>query len=292
MVKEESSKKTCFVICPIGKENSEKRKNADRLFKFIIRPAVKNLGYEIPIRADHIPDPGTITRQIIEQLIDSDLVIADLSEGNPNVFYELAVRHVTKKHCIHMIRFDEEIPFDTSPNRAIRYNLDLEGVDDAKKSLEEQIKALIDGKSEVDNPIGNALTMKDLKSSGNSMQIMMADLSEEVRDLKREMMSFKSFCKWLTKNNPPKYDEDDFYVSTSRIPLITNTVLFRDPETSSKREILKAKTELKFLENVLKSKNIHPISNESTELINNQISGLKRWLEKAGVNEFKIHERE
>ena len=68
MVKKGSSKKTCFVIGPIGKENSDIRKDADRLFKFIISPTVEKLGYETPVRADHIPNPGTITSQIIENL--------------------------------------------------------------------------------------------------------------------------------------------------------------------------------------------------------------------------------
>ena len=277
-----NSKKTCFVIGPIGKENSDIRKNADRLFRYIISPTVEKCGYNTPIRADHIPNPGTITSQVIEQLIDSNLVIADLTSGNPNVFYELAVRHVTKKHCIHVMKSDESIPFDISPNRTVQYSLDLEGVENAKNALEDQILSLIDGKDEVDNPIGIALTMKDLKSSGNSMQIMMADLTEEVRDLKGQMRSFQIFCKDRMNDRTfhIRYDDDPQYENRTLNEFRRKkSVLFREPRKGNPTDISEGRSELKYWERKLLN---DPITKEDYEGIIHEIDVIKHWLAMAG----------
>src|SRR3974390_1966415 len=113
-----NQEKICFVICPIGDENTPIRKRSDQIFKHIIEPAVKEDGYKC-LRSDHIPSPGLITSQVIEHLINSDLVIADLSGHNPNVFYELTIRHAIQKPFIQLIERGEKIPFDISGLRTI-----------------------------------------------------------------------------------------------------------------------------------------------------------------------------
>src|SRR3989338_8854008 len=79
-------KKICFVISPIGEDDSDTRKRSDQVLKHIITGAVEQLGYEV-IRADKISEPGIITHQILQHIVDAPLVIADLTERNPNVFY-------------------------------------------------------------------------------------------------------------------------------------------------------------------------------------------------------------
>jgi hypothetical protein len=71
------------------------------------------------VRADKITQPGMITKQVIEYLLKSRLVVADLSYHNPNVFYELAVRHATGKPVIHIKRTSDPIPFDNKDFRTI-----------------------------------------------------------------------------------------------------------------------------------------------------------------------------
>jgi hypothetical protein len=56
--------KTCFVIGPIGKPDSEIRRHADDLIKYIIAPTVEQLGYNNPERADKMPDPGALRRKL------------------------------------------------------------------------------------------------------------------------------------------------------------------------------------------------------------------------------------
>jgi hypothetical protein len=106
-----TEKRTCFVICPIGEEGSDNRKRSDKVLKHIFRKALADK-YEVT-RGDEIDEPGMITSQVLRAVQDADLVVADLTGHNPNVFYELAVRHAMEKPIIHLIdpRLSK-IPFD------------------------------------------------------------------------------------------------------------------------------------------------------------------------------------
>jgi hypothetical protein len=147
-----SNDKTCFVICPIGDEGTEIRRWSDLTFNYIIKPITETFGYT-PKRADHIKESGLITSQIIKQLLDSQLIIADLTYNNPNVYYELAIRHFIQKPYIQMIKRGEKVPFDISGMRTIFFDNDLELANKAKTELSEQIKSIENGEFEPSNPI-------------------------------------------------------------------------------------------------------------------------------------------
>ena len=76
------------------------------------------------IRADQIAAPGMISGQVIEHLLRSGLVIADLSFHNPNVYCELAIRHVIGRPTVHLIRKGDAIPFDLKDFRTITIDTD------------------------------------------------------------------------------------------------------------------------------------------------------------------------
>ena len=67
-------------ICPIGDVASEIRGNADDFMKYIVSacPALAELDYAPPVRADQLSEHGRITSHVIKLLIEADLVIADL----------------------------------------------------------------------------------------------------------------------------------------------------------------------------------------------------------------------
>src|SRR5215472_15936322 len=97
-----TTRKRCFVIGPIGERDSKVRTHADDLIQYIIAPVIENCGYGPPERSDMMPEPGRITTQIVRELKEADLVIADLSFDNPNVYYELSLRHALGLRLIHM----------------------------------------------------------------------------------------------------------------------------------------------------------------------------------------------
>jgi hypothetical protein len=85
------------------------RRRSDQLFLHSISPAAAECGYAPVHRADDLGRPGLIATQIMEHLLRSDLVIADLSDHNPNVLYELAVRHFVARPVVQLIVHDQGI---------------------------------------------------------------------------------------------------------------------------------------------------------------------------------------
>ncbi|GAH58372.1 unnamed protein product, partial [marine sediment metagenome] len=179
--------KICFVIAPIGEPETEIRKRSDKIFKHIITPIVKPLGYT-PIRADHISEPGIITNQIIQHVIEDPLVIADLTGYNPNVFYELAIRHAIKKPFIQIIDKGETIPFDIILTRTISMDItDLDNVEETKENLKQQIKNIEEGKITIDTPISYSLDLNILKKSEKPEERSIVDLVEGISEIRKTL---------------------------------------------------------------------------------------------------------
>lgn len=179
----EQPKRVCFVISPIGEEGSATREKADEILKYIIQPVLTPLGYET-VRADKIDESGTITTQIIQKLIDADIVVADLSDRNPNVFYELSVRHASRKPFVQLITAGEPIPFDVAANRTIQYDLSrLAVVEAAKEQLRAQVEAIKAGRSDIENPISNAIDLSALRMSASSSDRTLGEILATLTDV-------------------------------------------------------------------------------------------------------------
>jgi hypothetical protein len=185
------NKKECFVISPIGEEGSLTRKRSDQILKHIITPAVTECGFE-PLRADQISEPGLITGQIIDHIFDAPLVIADLTGRNPNVFYELAIRHVIRKPFIQLIQKDEELPFDIKDFRTIFVDhQDLDSVEDARINMISHIKAATKRSAIVVTPISRAFDVQNMKTSSKPEQRSLAELIEGVSEIQTGIVNIK-----------------------------------------------------------------------------------------------------
>jgi hypothetical protein len=160
-------------VAPIGAVSSPERKHSNIVLKFIIKPVLEELGFAEPVRADMLSEPGIIGRQIVSRLIGADLVIADLTGHNPNVFYELAIRHGTGKPFIQLIARGEIIPFDVGHQRTIQFDrTDLEDVELCKAELKSQIEATRRPDFHVETPIGHALDFERLRGGGTTEQAL------------------------------------------------------------------------------------------------------------------------
>lgn len=128
--------KKCFVVCPISDEGTETRKRSDQLLRHIIQPICEECEFEPPERVDLIANPNSITEKILDCLRTYDLVIVDLSDHNPNVFYELGYRAALNLPIIQLKSRDDSIPFDVANINTIDYNLsDLDDVAKTKDRL-------------------------------------------------------------------------------------------------------------------------------------------------------------
>lgn len=112
----------CFIVSPIGSADSLYRKHANLVLGSLIEPALAELGLRA-VRADKISKPGLITGQVIEHIAKARLVIADLSFANPNVYYELALRHAARKPVVQIIRSEDDLPFDVGQYRTVTLDM-------------------------------------------------------------------------------------------------------------------------------------------------------------------------
>lgn len=183
-------KRDCFIICPLGDEASETRRRSNLVLKHVLAPVLAANNFR-PLRADQIPKVGLITTQIINLIIESPLVVADLSGSNPNVFYELAIRHAVRKPYVQLVNAGERIPFDVSGIRTIEIDLtDLDSVDRSKREIDNQIKEFEKG-HRPDSPISIASA---------------ARLLQDDRDLAAEIAEKLSY---LGDGQPTGFDYDD-----------------------------------------------------------------------------------
>ena len=158
---------TCFIITPIGDDNSIIRRKTDGLINNVIRPVCEKLNFKA-IPAHEIDKPGSITSQVIQYIMNSKIVIANLTELNPNVMYELAIRHAAKLPVVCLAENRTKLPFDITTERTIFYDDDMAGAVLLRPILEKSIKAALNDEN-INNPIYRAIQeeqiIKNIKSS-------------------------------------------------------------------------------------------------------------------------------
>ncbi len=178
-----AKKKICFVVAPIGEEESEVRKRSDQILKHVIEPSATECGYKT-IRADKIDKPGVITSQVIQHVVEDPLIIADLTGHNPNVFYELAIRHALRKPFIQMIQKGEKIPFDVFGMRTIYIDhRNLDSVGEAKNEIVNQIRNLEQDAGNIESPISVSLDRQILRQSDDPEHGALADIMSTLNEL-------------------------------------------------------------------------------------------------------------
>lgn len=146
--------KTCYVIMPYGGNDEIRKKRFKSIYSAIIKPAAENKGYTV-MREDHEARQGNINTNIIKSLADADLVIADLSENNWNVAYELGMRHALAKNGTVLLIDDKtSVMFDIHGNKIITYSYEwYDCIDEAQQKIMDAIDYIENNRSSSDSPV-------------------------------------------------------------------------------------------------------------------------------------------
>lgn len=147
----------CFFISPIGSEGTEQRKHANLVLGSLVEPALDGLDLRL-VRADKISKPGMITAQVIDHIVRAPLVIADLSHGNPNVYYELALRHACRRPVVQIIRAGDHLPFDVGQFRTVTIDMTdiyslVPQIDSYRAEIARQCRAAMEEEGPVESPL-------------------------------------------------------------------------------------------------------------------------------------------
>lgn len=144
--------KTCFVISPIGNRHAPmgtdakvNYENAIQIWEKVLQPATLQFGLTA-VRADKMAEPGEIPAQIFELLRDAEVVIADVTKGNPNVMYELGMRHTRDLLTLQIGEY-ERLPFDVNVIRTIQFTRTEAGQIDLRNELVAQLRAGLEGRA-------------------------------------------------------------------------------------------------------------------------------------------------
>lgn len=186
--------KLCYVIMPYGSDDETSKKRFKSIFSAIIKPAAESKGYNV-IREDHEARQGSISANIVKSLAEADLVIADLSQNNWNVAYELGIRHALNKNGTVLI-VDNKTPlmFDIQGNKVIHYSYEwYDCIDEVQQQIVDSIKYIEDNKTSSDSPVHDiypsfSRKLIDYLTDNNDQEkAMIAALTQENAKLKETL---------------------------------------------------------------------------------------------------------
>lgn len=183
--------KTCFVITPIGGESTEIRREADGIIDEVLIPVLEDeLGFTVEV-AHRVDTSGSITQQVIQSVIDSDFAICNLATLNPNVMYELALRHAARKPVVTIAPKGTSLPFDISDDRVVFYKNDIAGANQLKADLHPKTIAAMEDETP-DNPVYRAIksgkVMQEVHAEGGAN----AAIFDAIEGLSRKVDSFQA----------------------------------------------------------------------------------------------------
>jgi protein-tyrosine-phosphatase len=179
----------CFFIAPIGDEGSEVRDRSDGVMEYIVGPAAQEHALET-VRADKIAKPGQITRQVIEHVVGAKAAVVDLTEANPNVYDEMAVRHTAQLPTVLIAQDGEKLPFDIAQMRTIFFDhTSLKSAAECRAEIAKHLGEALGG--EVDSPIAASVAVQRLES-GTPQERILAQLVENTDEIRLRMRQLET----------------------------------------------------------------------------------------------------
>jgi hypothetical protein len=113
----------------------------NELYTEVIQPVCESFGFEV-VRADEIYGPGLIISDIEQNLVQANIIIADVTPVNANVYYELGYAHALRKETILVAERETKLPFDISPFRTLFYENSIAGKTRVEHGLRNHLRAI------------------------------------------------------------------------------------------------------------------------------------------------------
>ncbi len=149
-----TSKPTAFVIMPFDEE-------LEPVYTQFIKPVLEDEGFDVE-RADNIESQQNIIKDILNKIRSSDLIIADLTYLNPNVFYELGLAHAFRKPVLLLTQSIDEVPFDLKSYRLLKYSTHFAEIASAQETLKSYAEGSREGNIEFGSPVTDFVPIDEM----------------------------------------------------------------------------------------------------------------------------------
>lgn len=261
-----SEEEFCFVIMSFSDE-------LKKVYDSAIKPAVKSQGLKCT-RVDEIEGSGSIVRRIVECVNDAKVIIADLTDQRPNVFYELGMSHALRNNVIVLAQdIKRDVPFDVASYKVIEYANTIAGGQELEREIKSAIGTLDEWSKKPSNPVQDFLpvdTRPVPHSEHDAVKETLAKTQNELAGTKAKLTEYQN-------------QEKEFRLLKSEHETVKQTL----KETQDK--LSDAETKYETQENELRRlKYEHETLKQTLENIQNELS---RTEEKLAVPETPIVSR-
>ncbi len=209
------SKKKCFVIMPFSETDSLAEEKWTETFKHIIKPAVEEsgLGYECN---RYSLGRANIIKDILEDLNRAQVVIADLTDNNPNVLWELGVRHVLKRRTILISQDKKFLPSDLKDYPVIPYDQTKAGFDKFKEDIKEKLENIEVDPEKPDSPVADFLQLKNIDILAYEKSANLKKLCALISEMSRNLKVVDPILKNCQENQEARKKEEQTSVLSIR----------------------------------------------------------------------------
>lgn len=201
--------KKAFVIMSFKKEH-------EIVYLKAIKPALDACKITC-FRSDEERGPANIIKHVVKEIIDADIVIADVSEPRPNVFYELGISHSVGNKTIVITSNLADLPFDVSAFRVIKYNNDEDsggtGLGYLKSEIKTAVESLLNRKTELPN--------NPVQEAGQDYFDLRKQIEQSLKDLKEERLRTEAYTEFHMKKKKGE-DQDNKGVAAAIMAEIVN----------------------------------------------------------------------
>jgi len=170
------------VIMPFSDTESCTEQKWTEIFEYIIKPAVEEsgLGYDCE---RYSPERENIIKGILDELNTANVVIADLTDNNPNVFYELGVRHTLANRTLLIAQGEEHIPFDLRPYPVAFYSESPAKIAEFKSDIKKKLDDIERNPERSDNPVADFLKARNIVLLSSEKEANLKKLAALISEL-------------------------------------------------------------------------------------------------------------
>lgn len=209
--------KKCFVIMPFGKRDILDSKGTvvetidfDHIYHELIKNTVEELGIECE-RCDEITEAGSIHKKMFRGIFDADIAVVDITSLNPNVFYELGIRHALRKFVTVVISkaSDQPLPFNIRGLDITMYNMSSpDSIETTRKRIRDLIQNGLD-KETIDSIVHDALDdevkverkSKTIRSQEEKLYLLKKLPDKEIGYITGNIKNVKGVDVWVNSEN-------------------------------------------------------------------------------------------